>query len=244
MADLPVTASERRRAYPTDGPRRERGDDLRPVHRELAARLGEDLVVAEQHSHAPDRRVKGREALAGCEDPALRRRQMDLAMPAQHAVSGKADSARIAAFVVLVSSCLGVADADRRRASDADQARDLVPVGVQRGRRTDEPECGGPTGTCACGRWTGTGRSLCGHRQLRFIEIAAERALRKHYELGAAAPSLADDLLDLPKALIEVAAKGAGHRGDGRAGMGAGSHLHSESIDARAFLDTGRRAKM
>ena len=94
-------ASGGRRARAAPGACRSTGqaarqhDDLGAVERERADRLREELVVAEQHPDPADRRVEGGEAVAGPEREALARRQVDLALVAEHAVAAHAHRRRV-----------------------------------------------------------------------------------------------------------------------------------------------------
>ena len=71
----------------------------RAVERERARRLGEELVVAEEHPDPADRRVERGEAVAGRVREALGRRQVDLAVPAEHAVAATQTARRCARAV-------------------------------------------------------------------------------------------------------------------------------------------------
>ena len=77
------------------GPRRQRADDVGAVEGERARRLGEELVVTEQHPDPADRGVEGGEAVARGVGEALGGRQVDLALVAEHAVAADADGRRV-----------------------------------------------------------------------------------------------------------------------------------------------------
>ena len=66
-----------------DRPRGHRADDLGAVERQRPRRLGEELVVTDEHPQPADRRVERGEAVAGRVGEALGGRQVDLVVAAE-----------------------------------------------------------------------------------------------------------------------------------------------------------------
>ena len=130
VARLDVVADVGGGVHAIGGPGRQRADHVGAVEGERARRLGEELVVTEQHPDPADRGVEGGEAVARGVGEALGGRQVDLALAAEHAVAVDADGRRVEHAVAR----LGVARAHDDVAGELDQARDLRAVGVEPGR--------------------------------------------------------------------------------------------------------------
>ena len=126
VARLAVLRDAPRGPLAADRPGRHRGDDVGAVEGQRARRLGEELVVADEHPDPADRRVERREAVAGGVGEALAGRQMDLAVMAEHAAAVDADRRGVAAAF---RAGLGVARADDGVAGHRDSAAISGPSG-------------------------------------------------------------------------------------------------------------------
>ncbi len=187
MAGLDVGRQAPGRAHPAQRPGREAGDHQGPVEGERPGRLGERLVVADEHSHPAEGSVEGAQGVAGREVADLGRGQVDLAMEAQHAVAGDADGA----VVGPVRGALDEPGADDRRSGDPGQAADLRPVGIQGARQL---RLAGPPGA----------------------EISAQRALGQYHHPRAAPARVAHQRRDAVEAVVQVATEGGRNRTERR----------------------------
>ena len=144
----------------------------------------------------PTGRVERLEALAGGIREALARRQVHLAVVAEDAVPADADRRVVRPRA---RHELAVADAQHGVAGDPDQLGDLRALARERDRQL--------------------GGALARHR---LAQVAAERALRKHDELGPLRPRRDDRPLDQRQVGRDVTAE---RRRDGGDGWDAHFHL-------------------
>ena len=166
-------------------PGRQRRDDHRAVQRQLAGRLGEDLVVTDQHPHAADRRVEGGESLARDVGVALGRRQVDLAVMPEHAVAAQAHGAGVDA-VACRPRCSPRTQRSRRRLASGGPS-------PRRRRRAREE-----------------GRSRYARpRRDRLLQVPARARLGEHDQLRASRACARHRLLDALEARLEIAAERA-----------------------------------
>jgi hypothetical protein len=214
VARLAVVADPPRGVVAVDGPGRQRADDLGPVERQRARRLGEELVVTEEHPEPADGRVEGGEAVARGVGEALGGREVDLALVAEHAVAADADRRRVQP----AGSQLAVAGADHHVAGERDQPRDLRPVGREPG-------------------WH-VGRHLV---RPRLAHVAAERGLRQHQQPRALLAGARGMVRDARERRVDVAARAA--TASTRQVSAARSAGSMDSLDNRRGAPCGPRCK-
>ena len=133
MLDLAVVAHQTRGPQAAHRPRRHAGDDLGAVERQRPRRLGEDLVVTDEHPDPPDRGIEGGKPVAGGVDAVLAGRDVDLAMVSEHPVPADAHGAG-EDLIRPAGRRLGVADADHRRPGDPRQPREHRVAVLEHGR--------------------------------------------------------------------------------------------------------------
>ena len=150
-----------------------------PSSARARGRLGEGLVVVDQHAEAPHGGVERRERVTGEVGQGLPGGLMDLAVVAEHAVPRDADRR-----VVATAECLlGVTDADGHRARRGDHRRDLRSVGIQ------------------------CGRAIMRVGGAQIADVTAEAGVGQDEQLDAVGGRRVDDPDHLADAAVHVAAK-------------------------------------